>query len=133
MVIINVQLSFTPAAFEFIYAQSPYNMKGLLVGLFFCRLGIWVAVAGVIFLGAPDSQYLCSMSGSASSGYRVTNNCVFWYYILFIGVGIIAFIIYTVTAVLYKNRRRDNVVNENARLSEYFTISSPDSRSISVL
>lgn len=111
MLIVN-STSFIPAALEFIYAQSPYSMKGLLVGLFFCRLGVGVAVAGVIFLGVPDSEYLCLLS--ASSGYSVTNNCIFLYYILFIGVGIIAFILFTVTAVLYRNRRRDHVVNENA-------------------
>ena len=84
-----------------------------------------MAVSGVFFLGAPDSEYLCSTS--ASTGNRIINNCVFWYYVIYIGVAIFAFIIYVAVAVLYKNRMRDNVENENARILEYFTISPADS------
>ena len=42
--------SFFTTAFEFIYAQSPGNMKWLLIGMLFASYGIALALSGLITL-----------------------------------------------------------------------------------
>jgi len=106
--------------FEFIIAQSPHRTKGFLIGLRYSLFGLWSAVAGVIFLVAPESENLCSVSSMNSIG----NNCIFWYYVYYAIIAVIGFVLYIVVAILYRNRRRDDAINENARISSYYSFGS---------
>ena len=80
---------------EFVCAQAPYNMRGLLSG--YIQLNIWVAVnMGNIF--APKLRHYCQSS-----------SCFPAYMSVGAALGIVAFLVYLVTARWYKKRVRDDI------------------------
>ena len=89
------------------------------MGLWFSIHGGWSAVAGIIFLLTPVSENLCTIS---TAGNRFLNNCILWYYLGYVVVATVGFVMYVIVAFLYQNRRREYVINENARISEYFSV-----------
>ena len=94
---------------EFIYAQSPHTMKGLLIGLFFCVIGISAALEVVVFfLTVKDIQ---SIPLTNAFRYTVANIMVAW-----IGFGV-----YAAAAVLYRKRTRDRIDNHYNLVVEYYT------------
>ena len=99
-----------PALYEFIIAQSPHTMKGLLVGLSFAIKGLFeflgVAVV-IIFTLYTEEQYFPS--------------CGMEYYILNIGVGVAALILYGCIARGYKYRLRDEPCHVRRFVEEYYS------------
>ena len=58
---------FLSSALEFIYAQSPESMKGLLTGLFFFLFGIISIPSSVVFYaysGSTEDQKLVRLHGA---------------------------------------------------------------------
>ena len=85
--------------FEFISAQSPHSMKGLLVGVFF-------AIKGLLqFLG---SIIIISLSLKQTWGAGIIS-CGFIYFFFICVVGLIGFVLFLVAAKKYKYRKRDDV------------------------
>ena len=75
------------ASYEFICAQSPHSMKGLLVGTFFAIKGVF-QLLGVLLLYAP-------IGGGCNIGYQFPI-CGFIYYLINVvisSIGIIAFVL----------------------------------------
>ena len=115
-IIINYTYSYTKyTAMEFIYAQSPHSMKGLLIGLLFCGYGLSAALAAALFTTAPNSKDLCFGTSNVNVG-----NCVFWYYVFYMAVAMIGLAMYVAVAVLYRKRMRDRVDNHHNLVAEYY-------------
>ena len=77
---------------EFIYAQSPEQMKGVLTGLFYLVFGLFSGAACLFFFFYPvkDNQFH-------------SHACYFTIYAV---IGTIGFVMYLVVACLYSNRDR---------------------------
>ena len=86
--------------FEFILAQGPRTMQGLLIGIWFINNSIYC-----VHLTLANSQYGC-----------------YWeYYAVKTGVVFISVIVYTIAAYKYKYRQRNELsdVNERLIITEY--------------
>ena len=98
---------------EFICSQSPYSMKGLLLGLSFAIRGVseLIAVALIIpFSYIPDTLPSCGM----------------YYYIMTIIVSIVAFASYSFVAKSYQYRKRDEICNYYRYAEEYYSNTQDD-------
>lgn len=121
-------MSFTSAAVEFIYAQSPSNMKGLLIGMLFASEGVAIglsAVATLIISKFAPAYHFCAFFGNTRSFYSqvldigssckeklhdsvfgCTDGVLFWYLILAV-FAVVSAVLFGVGAHRYKLRRRD--------------------------
>ena len=80
------------AGLEFIYAQSPEQMKGFLTGLFYLVFGLFSGAASVFFLCYPNK-------------FTHFHNFV-WYFTIYTVIGCIGWLMYVLVACLYSNRDR---------------------------
>ena len=106
---------YNSAAYEFICAQSPYSMRGLLIGLYYAIVAMFLSLVGLI-LGIVVAIF-------NDKRERVLNHlsCGSWYLIVSIGIGIIGFMLYLSVAKWYKNRERDGRhINEQTVLEGYY-------------
>ena len=90
--------------FEFISAQSPQSMKGLIIGVFFAIRGLFKFLNSIIII--PFSLKHPWASGELLENPPVTN-CGFVYLLFTCVVGLIGLILFSVAAKKYKYRRRD--------------------------
>ena len=90
--------------FEFISAQSPQSMKGLIIGVFFAIRGLFQFLNFIIII--PFSLKHPWTSGDVLEHPPVTN-CGFVYLLLTCVVGGMGFILFSVAAKKYKYRRGD--------------------------
>ena len=114
---------------EFIYAQSPGNMKGLLIGMLFASEGIAVGLSSLVTLiiakGAPVFHF-CSFFGNTRGFYKQVLNAaskcterlhqgfrysctdgILFVYLILAVVAVVSAILFGVGACMYKPRRRD--------------------------
>ena len=89
---------------EFISAQSPQSMKGLLVGVFFTIRGLFQFLNSIIII--PLSLKQPWASGEMIEHPPVTN-CGFVYLVLTSVTGLIGLILFSLAAKKYKYRTRD--------------------------
>ena len=96
------------ASYEFICAQSPHSMKGLLIGAFFAINGLFhlLSVLG-IFL--PFTFWKLRFP-----------SCSFGYYLTSIFVSFVGLVIYTCVARRYKLRERDEPSRIHIYAEEYY-------------
>ena len=95
-----------PTSLAFTIAQSPHEMRGLMVGL-------WYAARGVGYVIAINSKYLFAC------GFETT--CHSLYYFIFKSVIIlIILIVFLVLAKCYKLRVRENEVNIHLIAEEHY-------------
>jgi len=92
------------AQLEFICAQSPHSMKGLLIGLSFALEGL----SKIFFWG-----FVAMIGGVA--------HCSFYCYAVCILVGGTGFVLYSFTARKYKYRERDELCNIHYYAEEYYS------------
>ena len=90
------------AALEFVCAQSPYSMKGLLTGFGYFMLGVSGIVAALVFL--PFDFTKQDWSGTS------VFSCGFWFFTADSVCALVAMVIFMVSGVCYKWRRRDQDV-----------------------
>ena len=90
--------------YEFISAQSPQFMKGLIIGVFFAIRGLFQFLNSIIIL--PLSLKHPWASGEMLENPPVTN-CGFVYLLFTCIVGLIGLVLFSVAAKKYKYRRRD--------------------------
>lgn len=86
-------LSLCYAGVEFIYAQSPETMKGLLTGLLYLAYGVFRGV-GVVFF--HFYSYLDWTRGYA----------IMYFYVAFTVIATLGFVAYVIVACLYRYRQR---------------------------
>ena len=104
-------------SFEFISAQSPHTMKGVLVGSFFAILGVFRAFGTLLLIPF-------SLEGIWGYGYLGQHppvvSCGFGYYLVCITVAMIGFILFIIAVKRYKYRRRDEEPYSQACVEEIF-------------
>ena len=103
---------FTVSLFEFLIAQSPQSMKGILIGLYYSfRYGM----AGLlIFIESYAFE-------KYATHYKNVLSCAAVYYLVTTVIGLLSLFIYTVVACKYKLRERDEVVNVHIFAEECYT------------
>jgi peptide/histidine transporter 3/4 len=87
--------------FEFITAQSPYSMKGFLVGVFFAIMGLFRLIGSLILL----PFYLPHFWSAEGTSVHVVN-CGFGYLLSICTVGIVGFILFLLVSKKYQYRER---------------------------
>ena len=92
-------------AFEFISAQSPSSMKGLLVGVFFSIRAFFQLLSGVALI--PFS-YRPLWGSQHMREHPPVTSCGFGYLSFTCIVALIGLILFSVVARRYKNRERDD-------------------------
>ena len=98
------------AVFEFLCAQSPHSMKGLLIGTLFAIRGIFQFLGALLFM----FPFL---------GWRISSSfpsCGFAYYLINIVVAIVGFAAFVYVAKNYKYRQRDEPDNIYRYAEEYY-------------
>ena len=102
---------------EFISAQSPHTMKGVLVGSFFAFVGVFHTIGGVSAI--PFSLHQIWRDGYLGQHPPVVS-CGFGYYLVCITVAMIGFILFIIAVKRYKYRRRDEEPYSQACVEEIF-------------
>ena len=98
------------ASYEFVCAQSPHSMKGLLIGTFFAIKGIF-QLFGVVLYSVIGTE--CSVK----FGLPV---CTFTYYFINIVIALIGLIAFALVARKYQYRERDEPDNIYRYAEEYY-------------
>lgn len=113
----HTHTSFAPAAFEFIIAQSPYSMRGLMIGLFYAIYGLFTGLTGILVLVVAKASGPITVKGGLSCGS--------WFYLVTAVVGIVGIVLYIVSCAWYKKRQRggEYMVNHQAVIESYFETS----------
>ncbi len=96
------------ALYEFICAQSPPSMKGLIIGLSFAIKGVFQAIAAfllLVFIYVPTSHSICSVL----------------YYGMNLLLAALTLIIYSYFAQKYKHRQRDEICNIYQYAEDYYS------------
>ena len=104
-------------AFEFISAQSPHTMKGVLVGTFFAIFGAFDILSAIFIV--PFSLHSIWKDGYLEHHPPVVS-CGFGYYLVCITVAMIGFILFIIAVKRYKYRRRDEEPYSQACVEEIF-------------
>ncbi len=99
------------AAYEFVFAQSPYSMKGLFVGLLYGLQGLYLllgtAVQMPFRLGAVNTTI-------------VFPSCTSIYLLVIIAISVAVLIWYVCAAWRYRRRQREQPENHHVFVEEYF-------------
>ena len=102
---------FTISLFEFIIAQSPHSMKGLLIGFYYVIRFGFDGLLNAIVLYSAFKKY---------SAYNNSMSCGTVYYIIQTAIALLSLISYTIVALKYKLRERDEVINFHAFAEKYY-------------
>ena len=113
-------MTYNIAVFEFIYAQTPYNAKGLLFGVSLATLNLFLALGSIPLI---------------VWGYGWTHpvtfpSCGFYYFLLAALVALLGLVLLCVVSRWYRTRERDEPQNEQRFVEDYFnryTQQSPNS------
>ena len=92
---------------EFISAQSPQSMKGLLVGVFFAIRGLFQFLNSIIIIPLSLKQPWASRE---MIDHPSVTNCGFVYLVLTSVTGLIGLILFLLAAKRYKYRTRDEEI-----------------------
>ena len=100
---------FYVAVYEFICAQSPHAMKGLLVGTLFTLEGVFQLIGVSIIVPFTSWNFETSFP-----------SCGFVYYLINVLVALIGLVAYTWVARRYQYRQRDEPDNIYRYAEEYY-------------
>ena len=107
----------TATVFEFISAQSPHSMKGLLIGVFFAIKGVFQLISSIILF--PFSSDNIWVKGHMREHPPVIN-CGFSYLLFTLVVALIGLALFSVVAKRYKYRERDDRPYDQSMVEEIF-------------
>ena len=103
---------------EFISAQCPHFMKGLMVGLFFAIIGLFQLISATALI--PFS--LESIWSTVSMIHNPpTMNCGFGYLLFTFTAGLVGLMLFAVVARKYKYRERDDKPYNQSQVEEIFS------------
>ena len=100
---------FDIAVLEFICSQSPYSMKGLLLGTFFSIRSLFQGIAAVSIV--PFGTVWKIESLSCGSGF----------YAMYIVIGLLEFVLFSCVSKRYKYRNVNEPSNEYRYAEEYYS------------
>ena len=103
--------------FEFISAQSPHSMKGLLVGVFYTIKGFYQLISSIALI--PISSDRIWARGRMREHPPVTN-CCFVYFLFSFVVALVGVIVFSVVVKRYKYRERDDRPYDQSVVEEIF-------------
>ena len=111
-IVIGIELAtLYTALFEFLCAQTPYTMKGLIIGLSFASAqGLLSA-----FSGATLTTWAHAWSQPVSYP-----TCAFWFYLFIILVTVVGLGLFCIVAKWYKKRERDELLHEQKFVEDYY-------------
>ena len=99
---------------EFISAQSPQSMKGLLIGIFFAINGISQLIGTVVlFLFSTNTIWV-------SKHVKAVTNCGFGYLLFICVAALVGLVLFSVVAKKYKYRERDDRPYDWSAIEEIF-------------
>ena len=107
----------TATVFEFISAQSPHSMKGLLIGIFFAIKGFFQLISSIALV--PISSDSIWSKGSIREHPPVTN-CCFTYFLFTIVVALFGLVVFSIVVKQYKYRERDDRPYDQSVVEEIF-------------
>ena len=105
---------FLVALLQFICAQSPHSMKGMLIGLFFAIRGLIYAISVII-----------TVESIFSFIHQSFPSCGMYYYLMNLGVGVVGFLVFVFVAKRYKYRKRDEICHVYRYAEEYYSREDP--------
>ena len=110
------------ALLEFISAQSPHTMKGLLLGVFYAFKGLFITLGSVATLPFAEKRLWGDQHGMF--------DCGFYYYLSNSVFGVLGLVVFILAARWYRNRERDDPPYRYQYAEEYFSrcASQPTSR-----
>ena len=106
------------SVFEFICAQAPYGMRGLIIGLSFMINGISVGLVSMLMMmfaagyKAQHSKETANTEPSISAGSG-SPSCGTSYLIAVVCIGCVGLLLYVVSAKCYRKRQRGGQTDEN--------------------
>ena len=86
--------------YEFISAQSPHTMKGLLLGVFYAFKGLFITLGSILTI--PFAQE--TLWGDQHGLF----DCGFYYYLSYSVFGVIGLVVFILAAKWYHYRERDD-------------------------
>ena len=99
---------------EFITAQSPYRMRGMLIGTSYCIRGAFAFITALLILfftlGYKDHPLPAALSISCSTPLILA----------VISIALIGLVVFIVVARRYKCRERDEHVNTRIFIEKYY-------------
>ncbi len=105
------RVTYFTAIYEFVFAQAPYSMKGLFIGLIYGMQGFFQLITLTFdlpfLLGAADNSLAFP-------------TCGFFYFLMNIVVTAVALLWYSCVAWKYKKRERDLPESHQVFVEEYF-------------
>jgi len=110
-IIIGIELLIVFASlFEFICAQTPYDMKGLIIGLGYCGIVLSEALTGVTLITWVHAWL-----------QRPTYpTCAFWFYLFVILVTVVSLVMFCIVAKWYKKRERNEPLHEQRFVEDFY-------------
>ena len=98
---------------EFVSAQSPHTMKGLLLGVFYAFRGLFVTLGCVVtFPFAQEKLW---------GVHRGIFDCGFYYYFSNSVLGVIGLVVFLIAARRYRNRERDDPPYTHQYAEDYYS------------
>ena len=95
-------------------AQAPYNMRGLIIGIFFSVQGFFSLISLLI-------QCFFSWRRIHTYTFSTGYTCRFWYYLTLVCLAILGMCCYLVVACKYRRRKRDDMFNQVGMIEDYFS------------
>ena len=110
-VVIGIEaVSLYVALFEFLCAQAPYTMKGLIIGLSFSAVALSSALTG-----ATVTTWVHAWSQPVTYP-----TCAFWFYLFLILVTVVGLVMFGIVAKWYKKRERNELLHEQRFVEDYY-------------
>ena len=110
-VVIGIEaVSLYVALFEFLCAQAPYTMKGLIIGLSFFAVALSSALTG-----ATVTTWVHAWSQPVTYP-----TCAFWFYLFIIVVTVVGLVMFCIVAKWYKRRQRNELLHEQRFVEDYY-------------
>ena len=97
--------------FEFLCAQTPHTMKGLIVGL---------SLASAVGLRSALVGATLTTWAHAWSPPVTYPTCAFWFYLFIIVVTVVGLVMFGIVAKSYKKRERNELLHEQKFVEDYY-------------
>ena len=98
---------------EFISAQSPHTMKGLLLGVFYALRGLFITLGCILTLVFAQEKLW--------GDHRGIFDCGFYYYLSNSVLGVIGLVVFLMAARQYRNRERDDPPYTHQYAEDYYS------------
>ena len=99
--------------YEFISAQSPHTMKGLLLGVFYAFKGLFITVGSILTFPFAQETLWSDQHGLF--------DCRFYYYLSYSVFGVFGMVVFILAARWYRYRERDDPPYRHQYAEDYYS------------